>query len=56
MEEVKDSTGGEIICGISTAVDYLATFAKFFPINDSTCSDTAICFNISSLKFGSKDN
>lgn len=48
--------GGEIICGKSTAVDYLATSAKFFPINDSTYSDTAIRFNISSLKFGFKGN
>lgn len=48
--------GGEVICGISTAVDYLATSAKSFPIKDSTCSDTAIRFNNSSLKFGSKDN
>jgi hypothetical protein len=38
--------GGEIICGISTTVDYLATSAKSFPINDSTCSDIAIRFNI----------
>ena len=52
----KGSSGGEIICRISTAVDYLASSAKFFPINDSTCSESAIGFNISSLKFGSKDN
>jgi hypothetical protein len=52
----KCSMGGEIIYGIFIAVDYLVTSAKSFPINDSTCSDTAVRFNISSLKFCSKDN
>jgi hypothetical protein len=48
--------GGKIICGISTAVHCLTTPAKSLPINDSTCSDIAIRFNVSSLKFRSKDN
>jgi len=56
MGRYKNSMGGEIICGISNAVHYLATSAKSFPINDSTCSDIATRFNISSLKFGSKYN
>lgn len=45
-----------VFAGNSPFLDYLVTSAKFFPINDSTCSDTAIRFHISSAKFGFKGN